>query len=83
VIVHLVDGTFELFRQFYGRRRGGRSDKPMGAVIGVLHSVLEMVEKGASMTAREPTRQRILDSAIDLFGTRGVDVIESVEEAGQ
>ena len=48
MIVHLVDGTFELFRQFYGRRRGGRSDKPMGAVIGVLHSVLELFEKGAT-----------------------------------
>jgi len=47
VIVHLVDGTFELFRQFYGRRRGG-PDSSMGAVIGVLHSILEMFEKGAT-----------------------------------
>lgn len=47
MIVHLVDGTFELFRQFYGRRRGG-PDKPTGAVIGVLHSILEMIEKGAT-----------------------------------
>jgi AcrR family transcriptional regulator len=40
-----------------------------------------MVEKGASMTAREPTRQRILDSAIDLFGTRGVDAVSLDEIA--
>jgi 5'-3' exonuclease len=48
LIVHLLDGTYELFRQFYGRRKGGRKDSRFGAVIGVLHSVLEMLEKGAT-----------------------------------
>jgi 5'-3' exonuclease len=49
MIVHLVDGTYELFRQFYGRRRFTRDeDAPFGAVIGVLHSVLEMIEQGAT-----------------------------------
>jgi 5'-3' exonuclease len=48
MIVHLVDGTYELFRQFYGRRRRGRGDQRLGAVIGVLHSVLQMVEEGAT-----------------------------------
>jgi 5'-3' exonuclease len=48
MIVHLIDGTYELFRQFYGRRRGGRDDQPFGAVVGVLHSILEMVEKGTT-----------------------------------
>jgi 5'-3' exonuclease len=49
MVVHLIDGTYELFRQFYGRRRGGTvDDKPFGAVIGVLHSVLEMFETGAT-----------------------------------
>jgi 5'-3' exonuclease len=48
VIVHLVDGTYELFRQFYGRRRGGRKDTPFGAVVGVLHSILEALEGGAT-----------------------------------
>ena len=48
MIVHLVDGTYELFRQFYGRRRGGRGDRRLGAVIGVLHSVLQMAEEGAT-----------------------------------
>jgi 5'-3' exonuclease len=48
-VVHLVDGTYELFRQFYGRRRGTQGDdQPHGAVIGVLHSVLQMVEEGAT-----------------------------------
>jgi 5'-3' exonuclease len=49
MIVHLVDGTYELFRHFYGLRRAGEeTDRPMGAVIGVLHTVLEMIESGAT-----------------------------------
>jgi 5'-3' exonuclease len=49
VIIHLIDGTYELFRQFYGRRRANQGrDEPHGAVTGVLHSVLEMLEKGAT-----------------------------------
>jgi 5'-3' exonuclease len=46
MVVHLVDGTYELFRQFFGRRRGGRGDRSLGAVIGVLHTVLGLVETG-------------------------------------
>jgi 5'-3' exonuclease len=49
MIVHVLDGTYELFRQFYGRRRFNQGeDKPFGAVVGLLHSVLEMVEQGAT-----------------------------------
>ena len=49
MIVHLVDGTYELFRHFYGQRRFNKGkDKPLGAVVGVLQSVLEIVEQGES-----------------------------------
>jgi 5'-3' exonuclease len=48
MVVHLVDGTYELFRQFYGRRRGAARDDRLGAVSGVLHSLLQMVEEGAT-----------------------------------
>ena len=49
MIVHLIDGTYELFRHFYGLRRFNKGkDKPFGAVAGVLHTVLEMIEKGAT-----------------------------------
>ncbi|HEX4628329.1 MAG TPA: 5'-3' exonuclease H3TH domain-containing protein [Gemmatimonadales bacterium] len=49
MIVHLVDGTYELFRHFYGLRRGHKNgDPPFGAVIGVLHTVLQMIETGAT-----------------------------------
>jgi 5'-3' exonuclease len=48
-VVHLVDGTYELFRQFYGRRGGaGRDGRRLGAVAGVLHSVLQMLETGST-----------------------------------
>ena len=47
MIVHLVDGTYELFRHFYGLRRFNDGvDRPYGAVIGVLQSVLQMIESG-------------------------------------
>jgi 5'-3' exonuclease len=47
--VHLIDGTYELFRQFYGRKRFEKAGTArFGAVAGVLHSVLEMIEKGAT-----------------------------------
>jgi 5'-3' exonuclease len=45
VIVHLVDGTYELFRHFYGLRRFTKGkDRPYGAVVGVLQTVLQMLE---------------------------------------
>jgi 5'-3' exonuclease len=49
MIVHLIDGTYELFRHFYGQRRFNEGkDKPYGAVAGVLHTVLGMIEGGAT-----------------------------------
>jgi 5'-3' exonuclease len=49
MIVHLLDGTYELFRHFYGLRRMAKGpDRPFGAVSGVLHTVLQMVETGAT-----------------------------------
>jgi 5'-3' exonuclease len=49
MIIHLLDGTYELFRHFYGLRRfHKKGDPPYGAVIGVLRTVLQMVETGAT-----------------------------------
>lgn len=49
IIVHLIDGTYELFRHFYGLRRFNKgNDKPYGAVNGVLNGVLQMIEEGAT-----------------------------------
>src|SRR5262249_15695803 len=48
MIVHLIDGTYELFRHFYGARSFNKGkDKPMGAVIGVPNTVFKMIEEGA------------------------------------
>jgi 5'-3' exonuclease len=46
--IHLVDGTYELFRHFYGLRRFSKSDPPLGAVRGLLHTVLGMLETGTT-----------------------------------
>lgn len=49
MIVHLVDGTYELFRHFYGLRRVPENQRrPWGAAVGVLQSVLELIEQGAT-----------------------------------
>jgi 5'-3' exonuclease len=49
MIVHIVDGTYELFRHFYGLRRFSKAqDPPFGAVIGVLQTLLQMIEQGAT-----------------------------------
>ena len=49
MVVHLVDGTYELFRHFYGLRRFNKgTDAPFGAVVGVLNTVLELIEGGAT-----------------------------------
>jgi 5'-3' exonuclease len=48
MIIHLVDGTYELFRHFYGIRRFKKTDPPYGAVAGVLGTVVKMLEDGAT-----------------------------------
>jgi len=49
MVIHLIDGTYELFRHFYGLRRFSKGqDRPFGAVNGVLHTVLELIEQGAT-----------------------------------
>lgn len=48
MIVHLLDGTYELFRHFYGIRRFKKTDPPFGAVTGVLSTVAQMIDEGAT-----------------------------------
>ena len=47
MIVHLLDGTYELFRQFYGLR-AAKVDSRFGAVRGVLRVVMQMLDTGAT-----------------------------------
>jgi 5'-3' exonuclease len=52
MIVHLIDGTYELFRHYYGgMRRGASAAPPMAAVTGVLGTVVQMLETGATHIA--------------------------------
>src|SRR5437868_218359 len=48
MIVHLIDGTYELFRHFYGIRRFKKTDPPFGAVAGVLRTVAQLIDDGAT-----------------------------------
>jgi len=49
MIIHLIDGTYELFRHFYGARRATKGeDTRFGGVRGVLHGVLEQFETGGT-----------------------------------
>jgi 5'-3' exonuclease len=52
MVIHLIDGTYELFRHFYGLRRFTKGqDRPFGAVVGVLNTVLQMIEEDATHLA--------------------------------
>src|ERR1700682_1125312 len=47
--VHLIDGTYELFRYFYAVPAAADvNGQEVGAVRGVLGSVLSMIERGAT-----------------------------------
>jgi len=48
MLIHLIDGTYELFRHFYGIRRFKKTDPPLGAVAGVLSTAVRMLEEGAT-----------------------------------
>ncbi|MEK6409547.1 MAG: 5'-3' exonuclease H3TH domain-containing protein [Acidobacteriota bacterium] len=47
--IHLIDGTYELFRHFFALPAAADLNRQeIGAVRGVLHSVLSMIERGAT-----------------------------------
>ena len=49
MIVHLIDGTYELFRHFYGLRRFNKGeDRPSAPWSACCSTVLQMIEKGAT-----------------------------------
>ena len=48
MVVHLVDGTYELFRHFYGFRRANLAPHPLGAAAGVLGTIVQMIAEGAT-----------------------------------
>ena len=51
MIVHLVDGTYELFRHFYGARHSAARNAPYTAALGVMRTVMQMLEGGATHIA--------------------------------
>jgi len=79
IAVHLIDGTYELFRHFYGQRRFNKGkDQPFGAVVGVLQSVLEFLERGETYVGVAT------DHVIESFRNRlwaGYKTAEGIEPA--
>jgi 5'-3' exonuclease len=74
MVVHLVDGTYELFRHFYGLRRFNKGkDRPYGAVVGVLQTVLQMIDhvKGSASRGQGATYLGVAtDHVIESFRNR-------------
>ena len=48
MIVHLVDGTYELYRQHYGQAVRSSTPAPNAATIGVLNSTMQLLTEGAT-----------------------------------
>ena len=48
MIVHLIDGTYELYRQHYGQAVRSSTPAPNAATIGVLNSTLQLLQEGAT-----------------------------------
>ncbi len=49
--VHLIDGTYELFRQHFGYARRQEHPTPYDATVGVLTSTLQLLREGATHIA--------------------------------
>ena len=81
MVVHLIDGTYELFRHFYGLRRFTKGkDRPYGAVVGVLQTVLQMIDpvKGSASRHGESVLRRTRGQQGDAYvGVATDHVIES------
>jgi 5'-3' exonuclease len=63
VVVHLIDGTYELFRHFYGLRRFTKGkDRPYGAVVGVTQTILQIIENEDSDTYVGVATDHVIES---------------------
>ncbi|MFL6501361.1 MAG: 5'-3' exonuclease H3TH domain-containing protein [Candidatus Udaeobacter sp.] len=63
MVVHLIDGTYELFRHFYGLRRFTKGkDRPYGAVVGVLQTVLQIMENESGHTYIGVATDHVIES---------------------
>lgn len=51
MIVHLIDGTYELYRQHFGQAVRHREPPPLAATTGVITSTLQLLANGATHVA--------------------------------
>jgi 5'-3' exonuclease len=64
--VHLIDGTYELFRQHFGAARYRGTPEEFDATIGVLNSTLSLIDAGATHLG-VATDHEILSFRNDLY----------------
>ena len=63
MVTHLIDGTYELFRHFYGLRRFTKGkDRPYGAVVGVLQTILQIIENENGATYLGVATDHVIES---------------------
>ena len=57
--IHLVDGTYELFRAYFGAPSAlGSAGSEVGAVRGILRSLLSLIAVGTPVTRCPPHRSQ-------------------------
>ena len=80
MIVHLIDGTYELYRQHFGQAVRHSTPPPLAATRGVVTSTLQLLAGGATHVAVS------VDHVIESFRNDlydGYKTSEGMEEAIQ
>ncbi|MGA9945399.1 MAG: hypothetical protein WBP75_10210 [Candidatus Cybelea sp.] len=73
MIVHLIDGTYELFRHFYGLRRAPSGKRVrFGGIAGVLNTIVQMIAEGATHVgvATDQVIESFRNELLDGYKTR-------------
>ena len=73
MIVHLIDGTYELYRQHFGQAVRHRTPPPLSATRGVVTSTLQLLSAGATHVAVS------MDHVIESFRNELYDGYKSSE----
>jgi hypothetical protein len=69
--VHLIDGTYELLRHFFAvPAAADMNGQEIGAVRGVMGSVLSMIERGATHIGLQPIMSWSRSGTICILDTR-------------
>ena len=74
--VHLVDGTYELFRSYYGAPPAdGRDGQPVGAIRGIVRSMLSLLHEPGGSISLAPLYDVMCTTHYD--GTDGLAIVDT------